>query len=142
MVPANYTIPEPGFLVPFWKEYTPTGAYVEDLAINVFGLVPLGFCFAALFACTSGRHQSWRYAVTLGFFVSLTIELIQAFMPARFSGTTDLITNTAGTALGAWSYLNSRTQKWLGQLGIIAAIKPAGTPAGTADQTSSGKSGA
>jgi len=142
IIPTNYTIPEPGFLVPFWKEYTPTGAYAKDLAINVLGLVPLGFCFAALFAWTSGRRRSWRYVVVLGFFVSLTIELIQAFMPTRFSGTTDLITNTAGTALGAWCYLNPRTQKWLEQLGILASINPAETPAGTVDQTSSGTSGA
>jgi hypothetical protein len=144
IIPANYTIPEPGFLVPFWKEYTPTGAYAKDFAINVFGLVPLGFCFAALFACTSGRHRSWRYAVTLGFFVSLTIELIQAFMPARFSGTTDLITNTAGTALGAWCYLNSRTQKWLDRLGVFESSRHATRKhkAGEADQTSSSSSDA
>ena len=142
IIPTNYTIPEPGFLVPFWQEYTPTGAYVRDLAINVFGLVPLGFCFTALFAWINGRQRSWRYTVVLGFLVSLTIELIQAHMPTRFSGTTDLITNTAGTALGAWGYLNWRTQKWLEQLGIFASIKPAETPPGTVDQTSSGTSGA
>jgi VanZ family protein len=129
IIPTNYKIPEPGFLVPFWKEYTPTGAYAKDLAINVFGFVPLGLCFAALFAWTSGRRRSWRYVVVLGFFVSLAIELIQAFMPTRFSGTTDLITNTAGTALGAWCYLNSRTQKWLGQLGIFGSIRDSETPA-------------
>ena len=139
IIPANYTIPEPGFLVPFWKEYSPTGAYVKDLAINVFGLVPLGFCFAGLFAWTKGRKQSWRYVVVLGFFVSLTIELIQAYMPTRFSGTTDLITNTAGTALGAWLYLNSHTQRWLGRWGFskISEVQRA-----EADQTSSGSSGA
>ena len=128
IIPTNYTIPEPGFLVPFWKEYTPTGAYLKDLAINVFGLVPLGFCFAALFAWTKGRKRSWRYVVVLGFLVSLTIELIQAFMPTRFSGTSDLITNTVGTALGAWCYLNARTQKWLDQLGIFRSMRHTETP--------------
>ena len=113
VVPATYKIPEPGFLVPFWREYTPTAAYAKDLAINVFGLVPLGFCFAALFSSNLGGRKAWSYVVALGFLVSLTIELFQAFMPTRFSGTTDLMTNTAGTALGAWCYLNSRTQSWL-----------------------------
>ena len=127
VVPANYTIPEPGFLIPFWKEYTPTGAYVKDLVINVFGLVPLGFCFVALFARTKGRKRSWRYVIVLGFFVSLIIELIQAYMPTRFSGTTDLITNTAGTALGAWFYLNSYTQRWLGRWGLLKVIEAQAT---------------
>jgi hypothetical protein len=135
IIPTDYTIPEPGFLVPFWKEYTPTGAYARDLAINVLGLVPLGVCLAALFAWTKGRKRSWRYVVVLGFFVSLTIELIQAFMPTRFSGTTDLITNTAGTALGAWCYLNSRTQRWLGRWGLF---KPSQAQSAEPDQTSSG----
>jgi VanZ family protein len=138
IIPPNYAIPEPGFFVPFWKEYTPTGAYLKDLAINVFGLVPLGLCFAALFAWTKGRKRSWRYVVVLGFLVSLTIEFIQAFMPTRFSGTTDLITNTAGTALGAWCYLNSYTKRWLGRRGFF---KFSQAQAVETDQTSSGSSG-
>jgi VanZ family protein len=126
VIPPKYAIPEPTFLVPFWKEYRPTGAYVKDLAINVFGLVPLGFCFAALFAWIKGRRRSWRYVVVLGFLVSLTIELIQAFMPTRFSGTTDLIANTAGTALGAWCYLNSHTLRWLDRSGFLKPTETSG----------------
>jgi VanZ family protein len=126
VIPTKYAIPEPTFLVPFWKEYTPTAAYVKDLAINVFGLVPLGLCFAALFAWRAGRKRSWPCVVALGFSVSLTIELIQAYMPMRFSGTTDLITNTAGTALGAWCYLNSHTLRWLERSGFLKPTETLG----------------
>jgi hypothetical protein len=121
LIPKNYFIFEPGFLVPFWREYRASWEYIKDLAINVFGLVPLGVCFAALFAWLIGIKRSLLYTTVLGFCVSLTIELLQAFMPTRFSGTTDLITNTSGTALGAWLYLNRYSQGWLKRWGIVRA---------------------
>ena len=119
VIPADYTIPEPGILVPFWKEYTPTAAFAQDLAINVVGLVPIGFCFAALLAWWKGRRRSLLYTALLGFSVSLTIEVVQAFLPLRFSGTTDLITNTAGATLGGWLYLNGKTQAWFRRTGLV-----------------------
>jgi VanZ family protein len=118
-IPKNYFIFEPRFLVPFWKEYQPSWDYAKDLAINVFGLVPAGCCLAALIAWISGSRSSLFYATLLGFGISLTIEILQAFMPTRFSGTTDLITNTAGAALGAWAYLNGKSQAWLERIGVV-----------------------
>ena len=123
VIPKNYFILQPGFLVPFWREYRPGWNYAKDLAINVFGLVPLGFCFAALFSWLIGRNRSLLYATLLGFCVSLTIEILQAFMPTRYSGTTDLITKTSGTALGGWFYLNTYSQVWLKRLGFVRAEK-------------------
>ena len=119
MIPKNYFIFQPKFFVPFWKEFYANWEYVKDLALNVLGLVPMGLCFAALFAWLAGRESSFLYTTLLGFCVSLTIEVLQAFMPARFSGTTDLITNTSGAALGAWLYLNAYSQVWLKRWGIV-----------------------
>jgi len=118
-IPKNYFIMQPGFLVPFWREYHANWEYVQDVAINVFGLVPLGFCFCALFAWRIGVRHSLLYATIFGFCVSLTIEILQAYMPTRISGTTDLITNTSGTALGAWLYLHAHAQGWFERLGLV-----------------------
>jgi VanZ like family/Concanavalin A-like lectin/glucanases superfamily len=118
-IPKHYFVMHPGFLVPFWREFRPNLHYVKDLAINVFGLAPLGFCCAALFAWVVGRKRNLLYAMVAGFCVSLTIEMLQAFIPTRMSGTTDLITNTSGAALGAWLYLNKYTQTWLERCALI-----------------------
>jgi len=119
IIPKNYFILQPGFLVPFWQEYRSDFAYAKDVAINIFGLVPLGFCFAALFAWLIGAKRTLLYTTLLGFCVSLTIEILQAYMPTRVSGTTDLITNTSGTALGAWLYLNAHVQGWFRRLRLV-----------------------
>ncbi len=118
-IPADYFIMQPGFLVPFWREYHANWEYLQDLAINVFGLLPLGFCFSALFAWRMGVRRCLLFTTILGFCVSLTIEILQGYMAIRISGTTDLITNTSGTALGAWLYLNADVQGWFKRLGLV-----------------------
>ena len=120
-IPENYFVLHPGFLVPFWREFHLNGEYLEDITINVLGLVPLGFCFAAIFAWRKGRRHSLLYVTLLGLCVSLTIEILQAFMPTRNSGTTDLFTNTAGSAFGGYLYLNSYAQNWLKRLRLLRA---------------------
>jgi VanZ like protein/concanavalin A-like lectin/glucanase superfamily protein len=118
-IPENYFIFEREFLVPFWREFRGDWQYGKSLAINALGLVPLGVFFAALFAWLFGPKRSLLYAAFFGFCVSFTIELLQAFIPTRVSGTTDIITNTLGTALGAWFYLGLCAQGWLKRLVVV-----------------------
>lgn len=119
VIPKDYFIFEHTFLEPFWSEYQTTWAYVKDLAINILGLVPLGLCFSALFAWLLGTRQALLWVTIFGLCVSLTIEILQAFMPTRLSGTTDLITNTLGTAIGGYVYLSGFLQSCLRRWGMI-----------------------
>jgi hypothetical protein len=89
VIPQSFRIPFKPFLKSPWREFYLNRAYLRDVLINVSGFVPFGF-----FVC---MYLSWGRA-------SLTIEVLQWYIPMRDSGTTDILTNTLGTALGAMLY--------------------------------------
>jgi VanZ family protein len=98
-IPEKYTVLDQIFLEPFWKEFSMSRKYWRAVVKNIVGFVPFGFCF---YACLS-THRVRRAAlaaVILGTLVSLTIEILQAYIPTRDSGMTDIFTNTLGTLIG------------------------------------------
>jgi len=100
-IPEHYFLLDKAFLEPFWKEFSPTWGYCKDILINIGGFVPLGFSFCAYLSYGRRMNRAVLATVLLGGIVSFVIEFLQGFFPTRASGTTDLITNTLGTALGA-----------------------------------------
>ncbi len=109
-IPTRYSILHPGFLVAPWKEYSPTWSYWQDVAVNIAGFIPFGFCIVACLLLTRTTKYPGAVTVALGLATSLTIELLQAFLPTRSSGMTDIITNTLGTAIGVAIYRSSKVQ--------------------------------
>ena len=99
-IPERYTLLRQIFLQPFWEEYRPGWGYWRDVLMNVIGFVPLGLCFCAYLSSISKIKRPALATTVLGFAVSLSIEVLQSYLPTRSSGTTDLITNTLGTWLG------------------------------------------
>lgn len=91
-------------LAPFWTEYQPGWSFVKDILVNVIGFMPLGLVFYACGLSVWSLQRPVLASVALGLAVSLTIELVQSFLPSRSSGTMDLITNTLGTYLGVRMY--------------------------------------
>jgi VanZ family protein len=76
---------------------------VEDMVVNLFGFMPLGMLlFMVLERKDLGMGVCLVLAVALGLSVSLTIELLQAYLPTRNSSMLDLIMNTTGTLIGAF----------------------------------------
>jgi len=100
IIPRHYFVLHPGFLVAPWREYHRTWSYWQDVAVNIVGFVPFGSCVFAYLSLKCAIKHPGATTVILGFVTSLTIELLQAFLPTRSSDTTDLITNTLGTAIG------------------------------------------
>lgn len=115
-IPDRFYLWHERFLEPFWLEFKPDEEYAKDLAINIFGFMPLGFFFCLYFTHVKQLQHSRVLTIALGFAVSLTIEVLQSYLPTRDSGTTDLITNTLGTILGVKLY------GWMAGRNLLARI--------------------
>jgi hypothetical protein len=104
LIPERYLVLHPQFLSVPWRHFRSTPGFWKDVAINIIGFVPFGFSFFAYFSTLRVLKKAALIVVLLGFFTSLTIEVLQAWLPTRNSGINDLITNTLGTALGVLLY--------------------------------------
>jgi VanZ family protein len=72
-----------------------------DVAINVLGYAPLGF-FLALSAMRSQRvHRGVVAATIAGALLSVTMETLQTYLPARVPSNLDFALNITGAWLGA-----------------------------------------
>jgi VanZ family protein len=103
-IPEKYTILHEKFLQPAWKEINLSWSFWKSAFINVAGFIPLGFFFCAYLSLRKPFKRAAPATMLVGLLVSLTIEVLQAYLPTRDSGTGDLITNTLGTAFGIMLY--------------------------------------
>jgi VanZ family protein len=75
-----------------------------DTVVNVLGFMPFGFLLCAYLQ--DGKHYSRKKAfvgtIMLGAVTSLSIELLQVFLPSRDSSLLDVVNNIAGTTLAAF----------------------------------------
>lgn len=110
LIPNRFFVLHPQFLERPWDEFRPGWRYWKNVGVNVVGFIPLGFFFYAyLSQVRNGEHPA-ALTIALGFAVSLTIEVLQAFLPTRDSGMTDLITNTFGTFVGVMAFRHKAVQ--------------------------------
>jgi|SRR6266850_1302114 len=121
VIPPYFGALKKEILVPPWDEHFPNW---HDIAKNVAGFVPLGLLLFALFR-NMGRYSLRRCVVQtilIGALISLTIELVQVYLPDRSSSLTDLVANTFGTAVGfvvyAFSYQLFRRISGLARVGF------------------------
>src|SRR3974377_1692042 len=91
------------FLEPFWREFDLSRNYWDAAVKNIIGFLPFGFCFYPCLWIHKFRRPALA-TILLGATVSLTIEVLQAYLPTRDSGTTDLFTNTLGTWIGVAAF--------------------------------------
>jgi hypothetical protein len=104
VIPERFFILHEQFLERPWDEYRSDWTFWKDVAVNIVGFIPLGFFFSVYLYSIRNTKRVLALTIALGFIVSLTIEVLQAFLPTRNSGMTDLITNTLGTGVGLLIY--------------------------------------
>jgi VanZ family protein len=115
-IPKRFRLLHQQFLEPFWKEFKPSCSYWKDILVNIVGFIPLGFFFCAYWSSVRPIKHPNLTTVVFGLGVSLTIEVLQSYLPTRDSGTTDLITNTLGTFLGVRLYVWKTARALLAKL--------------------------
>jgi hypothetical protein len=103
-IPERYFVLHAPFLELPWDEFQPSWSYCKNVLINIGGFVPLGFFFCAYLSSVQRLNRAALATIVLGGVVSFAIEVLQAFLPTRDSGTTDIFTNTLGTGIGAMLY--------------------------------------
>lgn len=103
-IPKHFTIWQKNVLSPPWKEFRPEWTYVRNVIVNVLGFIPLGLILYPYFLLARASRRPLLMSYLTGAGLSLMIEVLQSFLPVRSSGWTDVITNSAGTALGASMY--------------------------------------
>jgi VanZ family protein len=117
LIPIHYSVPHKPILQWPWEEYRPNLSYVTDLAVNVTGFVPLGFLLCAFLSGSTRYNRPILTTIIIGAVISLSIEILQGYIPQRSSGMTDVITNTSGTAIGCLLFAQRTVRRLLTKLG-------------------------
>jgi VanZ like family/Concanavalin A-like lectin/glucanases superfamily len=100
-IPQTFAVLHKPMLKSVRKEFIASWKYVNDVLRNIVGFIPVGFVFCAYFLQARNRGAAILLATLAGAALSLTVEILQTYVPQRGSGFTDVITNTLGTAIGA-----------------------------------------
>ncbi len=96
------------------SEYRSEPTYLKNALFNIAGFIPLGLILSFYLASVREIKRATLLTVFAGALISLTIEYSQSFLPNRYSGCTDLFTNTFGTWIGAL------LQRWIARWISIA----------------------
>jgi VanZ family protein len=120
------------FLSAPWPRYIT----LEDVLINIAAYVPLGFLLARAFMSRFNAPRAVLVAAALSCIISVAMETIQMFMPARIASNVDVLTNGLGGLIGALAaplfaptrglgiHLERLRQKWFvyglsGDVGVV-----------------------
>ena len=91
----------PPTLFDFLTAALPRYITATDIALNVVAYVPFGAMLLIGLRSRCAGFSACLLAITLATLLSLTLESVQLFLPARIASNLDLLANAAGAAIGA-----------------------------------------
>lgn len=80
----------------YWNRYV-----LRDIVLNIVIYAPFGFVATLAFRRKLSRPMAAAAAVVLGFLFSVSMELLQVYVPGRDPSLSDVLTNTIGSTAGA-----------------------------------------
>jgi len=105
-IPSKMHALEKILLSPPWVGLKLNRNFFIDIIVNFIGFIPLGFVLSATLIEINLTYKKRVVLMTVAscFILSLTIEIVQAWMPSRSSSMLDLMSNTSGALIGAVIY--------------------------------------
>lgn len=102
VTPNSFFPLQPKYLTPPWIDFKAEFNYASDVILNLIAFIILGFLALAFYSFYfQNRLLLILIAISNSFFISITIETFQIFLPSRTSQLSDLIMNALGGYLGA-----------------------------------------
>jgi VanZ family protein len=113
LIPPRFKVLKKTILVPPWEDFRFTRSYLMDVLTNILGFIPFGFFLSAYLWLRKPRSifRLLLISIIIAGCLSLSIELIQVYLPTRSSQLTDVITNLLGTAIGVGLFLKSTVNR-------------------------------
>ncbi|MEB3882589.1 VanZ family protein [Lyngbya sp. CCY1209] len=100
LLPFNFSVNEPISWTFIARQFI-TKTTGEDVVANLFFFVPFGFGLSAyLYPRKLGLWGSLITVAIASCLLSVTVEIVQIFLPSRFPTLSDIILNTLGGTLG------------------------------------------
>jgi VanZ family protein len=114
-IPLRMQVLKRESLAPPRYNFTFSIFFIKDTIINFVGFIPFGFILVATLLRYGAAIKKHAFLITVVFcfFVSFSLEILQAWIPSRSSSMLDLVLNTLGGFAGTMLYrFFRRKSRW------------------------------
>jgi VanZ family protein len=100
----------------YWPD--PRRPFVKDILANIVLYLPIGYLLSAMVRQQYPTSFTVAMPVFSSALVSFVIEILQAYLPTRYSSSMDVIVNSLGAGIGVFAQYRGWAEKALSLLGV------------------------